>query len=152
MESRNQWPKSPTSMSWSRFRCTAHGLVTSGNGLYVTDISKPCAPELVHTRYTCKLSPVHVGWFETVIGRLSGGGCLALVFQTSQRLEDNAPCLCVLTHMAFQWMLVSPHSCTIKLLRLAENVHHKPLPYIRSYEVRLFRGVGRALPYRHPTG
>ena len=36
MESRDQWPKSPTSMS--RFRCTAHDLVTSCNGMYVTDI------------------------------------------------------------------------------------------------------------------
>ena len=80
MESRNQWPKSPTSMS--RFRCTTHDLVTSCNGRYVTEISKPCAPELVRTRYTCNLSPMHVGWFETVIGVLSGGGCLALFFST----------------------------------------------------------------------
>ena len=48
----------------------------------VTDISKPCAPELVHTRYTCNLSPLHVGWFEAVIGGLGGGGCLALLFGT----------------------------------------------------------------------
>ena len=64
------------------FRCTTHDLVTSCNGLYVTVKSKPCAPELVRTRYTCNLSPMHVGWFETVIGVLSGGGFLALFFST----------------------------------------------------------------------